>query len=421
MVTKSHRVQIYPNKAQRKLIKRILRACNVIYREMIKAIYEEYDIAYNYAKEHDQEIPKEIESSCLQLLNGILERAEFAGLFSDITKHTLFRPAEIAYNAYTDYIFKHPESYKSYKFEKEAHSFYMDPPESKKWVKKTHVRISMLKNIAASNTKYLKDHTYDQLVGITIKKIKKDYFMTVRIREPDIELSDSRHTNFNFMSEGVTIDLSTGPRFAYVMDRHHNITTIEGFMSDPRIKKYEYKIHLIQSLVNNLKLQHPDSAHIRNMEKSIEQYRLRIKHIKMNCIDNIVYNIVKYSPDYIFMASFCAQYYEKIEPYNHEFPSVIYDRMWDYFFERLMSSAKFHGSDLLVPESVRPFITRCAYCGGVNWYAQYSDVEFRCPHCGIIEVRSKNTLINLSDPYSKETYSLLNGDINTKRYIFPYI
>ena len=422
MVIKSHRVQIYPNKTQRNLIKRILRACNVVHREVTRLAFEEYDYQYKYAETHNMNTPRDIPSTCRFLLNSVLESAEFAGLFSGISKHTLYRSAEIAYEAFTDYIFKHGESYKLYSNERHTSSFYMDPPRSVKWIRKKHVKIPMLKKLAAANTSYLEGHALDNLVGMTIKKVKDEYFMTVRIREPGLSISEGIQNNFNLFSNGITIDLSTGPRFAYyIMAADGFVNTIDDFTSDPRIKNYEYKIHLIQSYVNNLKLIHQSSEKITHLENRIRHYRECIKGIKMNHIDKIVYKLVKDSPDYIFTTSFCAQYFRNSEPHNYDLFWLTHDRMWDYFFYRLKSSAKFHGADLLVPVNVNEAVIRCANCGRYNALTPFSDVEYRCMHCGKGVIKSRNVVMNLGDPYTKETYSLLHDNMTKKRYILPNI
>lgn len=422
----SYKVRIHPTKTQIIEIEKMLRACSLSYRVTLRECTDRITKGGNG-----------VELPSAYSVQASLTSDPNLSLIANVDKHAM-KDASIAAikyakknvrHKYGEFVFTFSAFDETSSSETEeplelapkgecgvqAHtkSFRLDPPRSKKWIKKRHLKLTYLGKVKCKHTDRIPQS--GKVVSIIIKKEFDKYFCIVRVEHDSKCLLEMGKRN-DLPKNRMAISLSTDDDHFLVFKSPTLGTRGMTFeVTKERYKRCMEHVKHLEETRNRILTTSGGlaSKHIEQLDSRINCETEHARNIMRNYIDNVIKTITNSTTYAIVMESFTVNYYDKLSPGRKKYHELIAEREWEYFIKRLKSAANTNLIDLYVPVDTGATHYICSNCKRVNKFVSAEDPVFSCRYCNNTILKAINTANNLYD--CTDLFDVVFDDISKER------
>lgn len=396
----SYKIRIYPNKTQRDTINRTLGACRWIYNEFLSINIDRYKNGDDYLTGYDF-------SKSLTQWKKTDERYMWLNDISQKAVHEAFMDCHEAYQRF----FKGKSGHPRFKTKKKnpVNSYFFIGDKVKFKGKK--VVLPKLGKTRITEYNYVpKDK---RVIGGTIKKENNKYYVIFRIEMEDYEL---QKFDIDHYHGGYGIDVGI-KNYLTIANKYWDTFSIDSFLNDPIILKYEDKIKEYQRIISkkveinyakllNEYLKNHDgkgpSEKYKNtlkkksysnkcyyLQKKINVLHRKITDYKNDMIHKLVMKLVRLKPKF-FTVEDLDIYGLLTKDSSHPLHDHIAKSKFGYFYNILKYKCSIYGIEVRIANKFFASSKKCCYCGTKNKGLTLSDRMYRCVNPECLLNRSKH-------------------------------
>lgn len=422
----SYKVRIHPSKTQIVQIEKMLRVCSVSYkatiRECEKALMNDENPTKIPSPDDIQKMLRSDPNLSLimkadkhAMRDAIKDALKYAVKNMYRTEHDKPKKSESEIDSCIPGIVLESIPEEKYDIDRRLKTFRLDPPQSKKWIHKRHLRIRYLGKVKCKHTDRIPKS--GKITGLLIKKEYDKYFCIVHVKndiDSLLELGKRDGVPLNRMA----ISLSTDEHFLVFRNPKFGSKYVSF---DDTYEKYQESISKIAHLeeVRTRALTTTGgllSGHIEDLDYRIACETEHARNIMRFYIDKLVSSLTRMKVNAIIMESFTFNYFDSLSPKNDDYHQLIREREWKYFIKRLRSATYKKLIDIYVPVNTGAVHRICCECKRENKYVSAAAEMFTCAYCGKSTPKALNTATNLYE--CRELFDVNFDDISKLRKIY---
>ena len=225
----------------------------------------------------------------------------------------------------------------------------------------------------------------------TVSQKADRYYVSILVEEDDRDVSKS--TN-----EGVGIDL--GIKYFSICSNGNKFKNINKTATvkkvEKKLKREQRKLsRKYESLKIRNKKEKGGNATSQNIQKQVvkvQKLHQRLRNIRTDYINKIVFLIIKQKPSYITIEDLAVSNMMK----NKHLSKAIASQKFFEFKTKLISKCKQNNIELRIVDRFYPSSKTCSQCGKVKKDLKLSDRIYKCD-CGFTIDRDLNASINLKN------------------------
>lgn len=409
---KTYKFRIYPNRSQINIISQTLGCCRFLYNDFIAKNKQRkidglgYLSDYGYSKEYLTPMRHSEEFSWLGEISSKAQKDALANANKAFKK--FFKNVKKKRKVGKGY------GYPRFKSKKDLVQSYFFIKDQIKF-KRNHIKIPILGWVRTTESNYIPDcgeitggrlvKKYDKYYVNLSVKLPKGYRVAEAI-EKNSEILNSDADNRAWANQ-IGIDLGI-KQYATIMVVNaktggYNCIDYPSFLKDHRYKQLEEDIKTLQRIISNkvevnksknlMKGVCYNSSNIRKLRKKVSKKFERLRNMKIDFINKLVYALAITKPMYIAIEDLSVM--RMLQTASHKLSNKIANSLFDEFHQRLRTKCREFDIELRVVDKYFPSSKRCFVCGNINDELALKDRVWTCPSCGEILDRDMNAAINI--------------------------
>ena len=372
---KGYKIQIYPNKEQKKLIEKHIGACRFIWNYMLNLQNENYKAGNKYISRFDM----------IRSLTPLKKQKEYQWLkeISATSINNICTDLDKDFKGF----FKKEHKYPNFK--------------SKKKSKKSYP--------VCESRFYFKDSKHIQIQKLGVVKCKTDFKIPIGKRKfSNVRLS--KELNKYFISFGLecenqvqqlndySMGVDLGVKDLAVVSYGDNSLVFHNINKSSKMKKLNRELkHLQRNISRKYEANRQENKYVKTNNIMKEEEKLRkiykkISDIRNNYIHQTTHKLIELLPKRVVMEKLNILGMMK----NKHLAKAIGEQNFYKFIEYMKYKCEWNGIEFIQVDRFYPSSKKCSCCGNIKKDLKLSDRVYVCK-CGLNINRDLNAAINLKN------------------------